>query len=349
MAVKKTERIESVAKFEKTVEDIKNHDFRQIYILCGEEPYYSDVIIKLLIDNVLSEAEKDFNYSLVYGNETDAGQIVSLCRRYPLGAEKQLVVVKEAQHISQMQPLEFYFSSPAPDTILVLSYTSKSLDKRTTFYKKAKVTTELLESYLVDEEQIPMWIEKEVNSRGYKIEPNAANLLGQSIGSNLRKIVLDIDKLLKGISTKTITAKDVEENIGISRDYNPFEMCKAITERNSNRAFEIAEVFANNPKKYPIQATLGAMFFYFNQLLKWNSLLNVGNLRTFDIARQCAIFGDRIKEFEIASKNFPLGATIKVISYLKECDYKSKSNERGTADDGTLLKELLVKIVILSR
>ena len=263
----KVDKEGSVKKFQQIMENIRAGKFARIYVLAGEEPYYSDVIIDALNSTVLDESQKDFNLSIVYGNDSDAGQIVCLCRRYPVASPYQLIIVKEAQQLSSLQPFEYYLASPAPDTILVLSFTGKALDKRTGFYKKLKDKAEVLESYTLDEWKVPQWITDYTKQLGYNIDPDAAQLLAQSAGTSLRKIVLEIDKLIKGTDGTVIRVKDVEVNIGVSRDYNPFELCKAIGEKNILRAFSIAEVFASNPKKYPIQATLGAMFFYFNQLL----------------------------------------------------------------------------------
>lgn len=344
--VQKNTKEESIKLFEQTCEDIKNKKFENIYILCGEEPYYADVIIKLLSDNVLTEQEKDFNYTLIYGNDTDMAQIVSLCRRYPVWASKQLIIVKEAQHISNLEPIAYYLQSIATDTILVLAFTNKSLDKRTAIYKKIKEKATILESFALDEWNAPLWIKNYTQTLGYSIDDTAAELLSQSTGVSLRKIVLEIDKLTKGIENKNITSKDVEVNIGISRDYNPFELCKAIVTKERNRSFNIASVFANNPKKYPLVLTLGAMFYYFNQLLKIEALVSCNKTPFYIAAKECGVFGPRVKEFEIAAVNYPLIKTMRAISFLRECDYKSKSNERGKATDGDLLKNLLLKIMI---
>lgn len=346
MAAKKNDKEAFAKQFEAAVQDIKDGKFHPIYLLCGEEPYYSDVIIKLLSDNVLTEQEKDFNYSIVYGGDTDAAQIISLCRRYPVWANRQLVIVKEAQLLSKLDPFEYYLNSIAPDTVLVLSFTNKSLDKRTALYKKFKEKAVMLESYQLDEWKVPAWIKDYTSSIGYTIDDNAAELLAQSTGTQLRKIALEIDKLTKGTDTKNITEKDVEINIGISRDFNAFELCKAVVYRDRAKSFSIARVFANNPKKYPLVVTLGAMFFYFNQLLKIESLMTSNKMPFATAAMQAGVFGARQREFEAAARNFPLIKTMSVISYMRECDAKSKSNERGTADDGDLLNELLTKILL---
>lgn len=343
---KKNDKEESINKFEQSCQNILKKKFEPIYILCGEEPYYSDVIIKLLIDNVLKEEEKDFNLTVIYGSDTDMGQVVSLCRRYPMWSEKQLVIVKEAQHLN-LSPLEYYLKSPAPDTILALAFTNKSLDKRTTLYKTLKEQALILESFNLDEWKIPGWIKNYLGERGYSIEDSAAELLAQSTGVGLRKLALEIEKLIVGVDTKNITVRDVEVNIGVSRDYNPFELCKSISYKQRGKAFEIAKVFGTNPKKYPLVLTIGAMFYYFNQLLKIEALVNCNNV-PFEVAsRQSGVYlTSKIKEYEIAMRNYPLKKTMAIISYIKQCDYKSKSNERGTADDGALLNELLTMILI---
>lgn len=343
----KVDKEGSVKKFQQIMENIRAGKFARIYVLAGEEPYYSDVIIDALNSTVLDESQKDFNLSIVYGNDSDAGQIVCLCRRYPVASPYQLIIVKEAQQLSSLQPFEYYLASPAPDTILVLSFTGKALDKRTGFYKKLKDKAEVLESYTLDEWKVPQWITDYTKQLGYSIEPDAAQLLAQSAGTSLRKIVLEIDKLIKGTDGTVIRVKDVEVNIGVSRDYNPFELCKAIGEKNILRAFSIAEVFASNPKKYPIQATLGAMFFYFNQLLTVEAEVSAGERDFFSACQKAGVFGtQRVREYQIATRNFPLKKTMGVISLIKDTDLKSKSNYGGNSTDGALLNALLTKLFV---
>lgn len=343
----KVDKEASVRQFSEILDNIRNRNFSRIYVLAGEEPYYSDVIIDALNSTVLDESQKDFNLSIVYGNESDAGQIVCLCRRYPVASPYQLIIVKEAQQLSSLQPFEYYLASPAPDTILVLSFTGKPLDKRTGFYKKLKDKAEVLESYPLDEWKVPQWITDYVREKGYSIDQDAAQLLAQSAGTSLRKIVLEIDKLMKGTDGTAIKVRDVEVNIGVSRDYNPFELCKAIGERNIMRAFSIAEVFASNPKKYPVQATLGAMFFYFNQLLTVEAEITAGERDFFQACQRAGVFGTmRVREYQTAARNFPIKKTMGIISLIKDTDLKSKSNYGGNATDGALLNALLTKLFV---
>lgn len=346
MAATKIDKEGSIKRFASIMSDIRSGKFKPVYLLMGEEPYYSDLILKALDSNVLKTEARDFNFTLVYGSDTDAGQIVSLCRRYPVESPRQLIIVREAQQLSSLEALEMYLNSPVNETVLALAFTNKTVDKRSGFYKKARGSAEILETFALDEWKIPAWIIDYVKDKGYEIDQDAAQLMAQYTGNSLRKISLEIEKLFKGIDGKRITSKDIEVNIGISREFNAFELCKAIGEKNRERSFSIAEVFGDNPKKFPIQMTLGAMFYYFNQLLKAEALQMRDKMPFFQAAQQCGMFGFREKEYESASRNFPLIKTMAVIAYTKECDLKSKSAGGGISSDGALLNELLAKILI---
>ena len=198
---------------------IKAGKFSPVYILMGEEPYYSDIIIEAILANVLEPSERDFNQTIVYSQDTTTADIVQACRRFPMFAPRQLVMVKEAQHLTKLDILEQYVEHPAPETVLVLAFTGKSVDKRTGFYKKAKTSAVILESAAVSEWHIARWITSYVQEKGYKMSSDAVTLMAEHTGTGLRKIVLEIDKLFKGLpdNCKEITVKDVEQNIGISK------------------------------------------------------------------------------------------------------------------------------------
>lgn len=336
----------SLRQFGTIMADIHSGKFRPVYVLMGEEPYYADLILEALGKNVLAPEERDFNFNVLYGQDCTDGEIVSLCRRYPVASRRQLIIVKEAQQLSSLSMLELYMEKPVPESILALAFTGKSVDKRTGFYKKCKKSAEVLETFFLDEWKVPSWITDYVKGKEYEIAPDAAQLLAEHAGNSLRKITLEIDKLFKCIDGKTITAQDVELNIGISREFNAFELCKAIGTKNIKKCFEIADVFGDNPKKFPIQMTLGALFFYFYQLLKIEASVVKERVPFFQAAQQNGAFGAREKEYETAARNFPMIKTMAVVNYLKECDYKSKSTARGNASDGALLKEFLAKILI---
>lgn len=339
---------DTVSQFHNILSDIQNRKFKPVYLLMGEEPYYSDVILEKLLETVLQPSERDFNQTVVYGSDTNAAEIVSLARRYPMFAERQLVVVKEAQTLTKLEALEFYLDAPAPETVLVLAFTNKSADKRTNFYKKAKAVAEVFESAAVREWDVPKWILEYLKGKGMGMEAEAAALMGESTGNSLRKIVLELDKLIKGIDPdkKTITVKDVELNIGVSREFSAFELCRALAFRESGKAFKVALYFGENPKKYPLVLTLGALFFYFSKLLKCHAyLVQDGGMPDHAARKAGAYSPSQVNEYVQAIRNFPLKKTMAIIALLKEYDYKSKSGAGGQASEGELLLELISRIL----
>ncbi|MEG2849122.1 MAG: DNA polymerase III subunit delta [Bacteroidales bacterium] len=337
----------TVLQFNTILSNIKNKIFKSVYILMGEEPYYSDIIIEQLIENVLQPHERDFNQIITYASSTNAAEIVSMARRFPMFAARQLVIIKEAQLLSKLEALEKYLGAPAPETILVLAFTNKSADKRTSFYKKAKDVAEVFESTAVRDWDIPKWITNYLKERNIKIEGDAANLMMEHTGNSLRKIVLEIDKLIKGIpqGCNIITVKDIEINIGISREYSAFEMCKLIAFKDYDKAFKIAIYLGENSKKYPLVLTLGAMFFYFSKLLKCHAYFAQDGGVPDNAARKAGAYNSsQINEYVQAMKNYSLNKTMGIIALIKEYDYKSKSSLGGQASDGELLTELVSKM-----
>lgn len=338
---------DTVSHFNTILSDIKNRNFKSVYLLMGEEPYYSDIIMEQLIENVLQPQERDFNQTIIYASDTNAAEIVSLARRFPMFSPRQLVVVREAQSLSKLETLEIYLESPAPETVLVLAFTNKSADKRTNFYKKAKAVAEIFESVAVKEWDVPVWIISYMKDKGIKIENDAAALMAEHTGNSLRKIVLEIDKLIKGIpqECRIITARDIEINIGVSRDFSAFELCKSIAYREYDKAFKIVVYFGANSKKYPLVLTLGAMFFYFSKVLKCHAYFAQDGGIPDNAARKAGAYSpSQVNEYVKAMRNYSLNKTMGIISLIKEYDYKSKSGTGGQASDGELLTELVSKI-----
>ena len=229
----------------------------------GEEPFYSDIIINKLIDNVLTEQEKEFNQVIMYGSDTTPADIVSMSRKFPMFAEHQLIIIKEAQSLTKLDPFELYFSNPSPETILVLSFNGKGLDKRGKVYSRAKENAIIFESTPIKEWEIDKWITSHINKHGYKIEQDAARLMAEHTGNSLRKIDLECSKLFiaLGDKVKTITTKDIERNSGISKEFSAFELCNALSKKDLNKAFKIAYYFGSNSKKYHLTLTICALFF----------------------------------------------------------------------------------------
>lgn len=328
------------------LQDIRDRKFKPVYLLMGEEPYYPDLVVGALLEEVLQPHERDFNQTVVYASDTNAAEIVSLARRYPMFADRQLIVVKEAQGLTKTEPLELYLDSPAPETVLVLCYTGKSADKRTGFYKKARGVAEIFESPALKEYEIPGWITGYLKEKGFSIDRDAAMLMAESAGTGLRKIVLEIDKLLKGVppECRRITVRDVETNIGVSREFNAFELCKSISGREYDRACRIAHFLGENPRKYPLVVTLGAMFFYFSRLLRCHAYWRRDGGSPELSARKAGAYGFQEKEYAAAMRNYSLPGVMSILSYIREYDYKSKSNAGGSAGEGELLQELIARI-----
>ncbi|MBR5856640.1 MAG: DNA polymerase III subunit delta [Bacteroidales bacterium] len=340
---------DTIAQYNTILNDIRAKRFKPVYVFMGEEPYYSDILTDELLANVLEPHERDFNQTLVYGSDTNQGEIVSLARRFPMFAERQLIVVREAQALAKGEALELYIEAPAPESVLVLAYTGKSIDKRSTFYKKLKGCKDavIFESSMLQEWKVGEWISSYVKERGYTIGYDAAQLMAEHTGNSLRKIVLEIDKLIKSLpdSSNTISIKDIEENIGLSREFSAFELCRAISYRETDKVFKITHFFAENPKKYPLALTLGALFFYFAKLLKAYAYLKRDGGTPEGAAKKAGAFGTQEKEYATAIRNYSYTKVMGIIARIREYDYKFKSGNAGTASEGDLLIELISKIL----
>lgn len=334
-------------QFEEIKNNLLSSSFSPFYLLMGEEPYYVDALCEMIIDKALQPFERDFNQTIIYGSDTNVRDLISICSRYPMMAERQLVVVKEAQSLKKPEDLIPYLEHLVDTTILVLCFTGKNADKRTNFFKTAQKYGVVFESTKVDEGAIPGWIENYLSTIGKKIEPDAAMMLSEYAGTELRKLVLEIDKLLKAIpdSATSITAVDIEKNIGISREFNITELTNAIAAHDTAKAFKIAYYFGESPKKYPLQMTLGFLFYFFSKVELMHSYC-LGNPRPnlSDAATKAGIFYKYNAPYVAAASRYPLRKTMVIISSIKECDFKSKSNLGGEATERELLVELLGKI-----
>ena len=344
----KQKETDNLMQMNSILAEIKAGKFSPVYILMGEEPYYSDIILDAILQNVLEPSERDFNQTIVYAQDTTTADIVQACRRFPMFAPRQLVMVKEAQHLTKLDILEQYIESPSPETVLVLAFTNKSVDKRTGFYKKAKTCATIFESIAISEWNVAKWITTYITDKGYSITPDAASLMAEHTGNVLRKIVLEADKLFKGMDAgkKEITVKDIETNIGISREFSAFELSRSLVMKDYGNAYKIARHFGANPKKYPLVLTLGAMFYFFSHLLKCHAYYAQDGGMMENSIRKAGIFAQgQIKEYAAAMRAFPIKKTMSVIALIKEYDYKSKSGNAGAASEGDLLIELISRII----
>jgi len=326
------------------VTDIKNGNIKPIYLLMGEEPYYIDKISEFIEETVLTEEERGFNQMVLYGRDVEVVDVVSHTKRFPMMAEHQVVIVKEAQDLSRtFDKFEEYAKNPQPSTVLVLCYKYKSVDKRKAVYKAIKKTGVVFESKKLYDNQVPDWIKRVLSPKGYTITPKASQLLVEFLGTDLGRINNELEKLQIVLPKNTqITPEHIEENIGISKDYNNFELRKAIGAKDSVKAFKIVQYFADNPKDNPMVVTVALLFNFFSQLLQLHGMKDKNPRSVASALRVNPYF---VNEYLDAARNFPMRKVSQVVALLREFDVKSKGVNSNAVPQGDLLKELLVKIL----
>ena len=347
---------DSVADFERITGEIAARKFAGIYLLMGEEGYFIDAVAEQLAASILDEAARAFNQITVYGRDSDAGQVVNLCRQMPMMGQYQVVIVKEAQQLKGLDKLALYTQKPSPTTILAICHKEKNVDRRSAFYKGCAAHGVVLESVRPRDYEIAAWLQQFIRRRGMEIDPKALSMLTDHLGTDIAKIANELQKLTVSLpeGTRRITDRDIEANIGISKDFNNFELCKAVVTRDMARALMIADHFARNPKDNPLLLTVMALFSQFRDLfvvnyLRWLSrrrnqpfpsdqelmrLLRKNNTFILGEIKQNAALWDNRKVFQ-------------VLGLLREYDAKSKGMGSGGASDGELLRELLLKIFLL--
>jgi DNA polymerase-3 subunit delta len=326
------------------VTDIKKGNIKPIYLLFGEEPFYIDAIASYIEENLLQENEKGFNQMVLYGKDVSIDDILSNAKRYPMMAERQVVIVKEAQHLSRtIEQLAAYAENPQVTTVLVLCYKYKKIDKRKKLYKAVRDNGVVLESKKLYENRVPDWIRKHLQAKGYSISHKAAILLTEYLGTDLSRINNELEKLQFVLPKNSeITPADIETHIGISKDYNNFELKKAIGERDVVKATRIINYFAQNPKDNPFVLTVTLLNSFFIQLLQYHGLNDHSPKSVASALRINPYFVD---EYRTAARNYPMKQVSGIVSHLREMDLKGKGVGASSASQADLLKELLVKII----
>ena len=325
------------------VSDIKKGTLKPIYFLMGDEPYYIDKISDYIEENVLDETEKGFNQQVMYGRDVTIEDIVGAAKRYPMMAEKQVLIVKEAQDLSRsIEKLISYAEHPQPTTVLVLNYKYKKLDKRKKLHKVVAKTGLVYESKKLYDNQVSDWIRRVLSGKKYQIDPKAALMLVEFLGTDLSKIANELDKLMLVLPKETIiTDAHIEENIGISKDFNNFELKKAIGEKNVLKANRIINYFVENPKKNPTVMTISLLNGFFTKLLLFHGLKDKSKN---SVAKALGVSTYFVDEYFLAARNFPMRKVAQVIAALRDADVKSKGvGANQTQED--ILKELLFKIL----
>jgi DNA polymerase-3 subunit delta len=327
----------------KIVNDIKSGNIKPIYFLMGEEPYYIDKLSDYIEEKVLTEEEKGFNQTVLYGRDVSIEDIISTAKRYPMMAERQVVIVKEAQDlIRTIDKLESYAENPMATTVLVFCYKYKTLDKRKKLTKLLAKNGVVFESKKLYENQVGDWIKRVLAGKKYGIEPKATAMLVEFLGTDLSKINNELEKLQIILPAgSTITPKHIEENIGFSKDFNVFELRKALGERNQLKAYTIAENFAQNPKDNPMVVTTSLVFGFFIQLLKYHGLKDKNPKNVAAVLGVNPFF---LKEYDVALKNYPMKKVSQIVGALRNIDVKSKGVGANSLSQSDLLREMLYKI-----
>ena len=327
----------------KIVNDIRSGLIKPIYFLMGDEAYYIDKLAEYIEQNVLSEEERGFNQMVLYGKDVSIEDIVSNAKRYPMMAEHQVIIVKEAQHLSRtIENLNSYAENPQMSTVLVICYKYGKIDKRKKIYKSVQKSGVIFESKKLYENQVSDWIRKVLSGSGYSITPKAAILLVEFLGTDLSKINNELEKLKLVIpKTQEITPEAIEENIGISKDYNNLELKKALGERDVQKATRILNYFAQNPKDNPFVLTITLLNSFFTQLLQYHGM---SDHNPKSVANILGINPYFVQEYQIAAKNYPMKKVSSIIAHLRDLDIKGKGVGANLSQED-LLKELLVKII----
>lgn len=344
MAVKFTE-LESQCR--QIINDVKNGNFVPVYLLMGTEPYYPDLVCDEIIKYALTDSERDFNQTVFYGLDTDAGTVASECRSYPMMAERRLVVVKEAQSMKTLEDLAIYASDPMESTVLVILMHGASADKRKALYKNVQKKGVVLVSDALRDYEMPQWITSFYKSRGLDIEPAAAALLAEYAGTDMSRIMLETEKMQKNLpeGTVRINAADIEKNVGISRQFSIFELTKALSYMKAEKALKIAAYIGNGPKFMLLLAT-APLYTHFYRILKYEAaLLKNPAMSKADRAKLLGVNPYFMEEYDVAARNYPIRRCMKVISLLEEYDFKGKGGGSGEASQGDLLMELVSKIL----
>ena len=348
-----------MASYNAIMKDIEARRFAGIYLLAGDEGYFIDAIAERLSNSILSEAERSFNQLTVYGADSDPGKIVVLCRQMPMMGSYQVVIVKEAQQLTKIENLVHYTQQPQASTILVICYKNKEqgrgIDKRTAFYKSCAKSGCVFESIRPKEYEVDSWLGEYIASRGLSFEPKAQSMLKEHVGMDIARMAHEVDKLVvsMGEGERVVTDAHIEQYIGLSKEFNTFELNDAVLKQDVARAMRIADHFAHNPKSYPITLTITILFGLFQQLflLNYHSWLSrkkgvafPSDMELMRLIRANNAYA--VRELKANVSRWNNRRVFAILGLLREYDAKSKGLDGGGLDGGELLKELLLKIFI---
>ncbi len=325
------------------IKDIKSGKLSPIYLLHGEEAFYIDEIVKAAEAHILDEGQKSFNYTQVYGKDANVESLGNALRRFPMMSPYQLIILKEAKEMKGLTKLEDYVASPNPTTIFVIAHKHKKVDGRSAFLKSCKKNGVVFESKGLRDYQVGKWISNYIQSKGYKSSPQIAELIAESLGTNLSKVSNELDKVFINLPTGSEINKDiVEQQIGISKDYNVFELTKALGLRNVLKSNKIINYFIANPKSGPTVLINGAIFNFFSKVYMTHFMKDQGDAALASALKVSPFF---VKEYRAAARIYPLSKTEHIIDLMAHYDLRSKGYENPFTSDGDLLREMIWKIL----
>ena len=330
--------------FDVIIQNLKKKIIHPIYLLQGEEPYYIDEISDYIEKNVLTDAEKGFNQTVFYGKDSNALTIAESCLRFPMMAQRQVIIVKEAQSLAKIEIFASYAEKPLVSTVLVLNHKYKNLDSRTKLAKAIKKNGVVFTSEKLKDYKLPGWIENYLSKREYSITPQAAQLLSSYLGADLGKVANELNKLIVAVKdTNRITAEHIEKNIGLSKEFNLFELQNALGEKNIFKANQIIQYFGANPTANPVQRTIPTLFGFFSNMFAWHFLKDKSESA---VAAELGIHPFAAKNVVAAAKRYTPTKLYEIIGILREYDMKTKGFEvSGMVSTADLQKEMIYKIL----
>jgi len=329
--------------YQDILKELQNKIYKPIYFLSGEETFFIDMITNYIAKHVLNETEKDFNQTVLYGKDSKIEDIINASKRFPMMANHQVIIVKEAQELKNIEKLEYYAVEPLNSTILVINYKYKTLDKRKKLYKELKKNAVLFESKKLYENQIPDWIVKYLKEKKYTIDQVSCRILTDFLGNELSKVSNELDKLIISLPEGTqITPDHIEKNIGISKNYNNFELQNALRDKDILKANRIIDHFARNPKEHPFLLVIISLFSYFRKLLNYHFLKDKSKNT---VASELKINPFFVKDYTASARRYDIKKVVSIISQLREYEMKAKGYNNVSTTQADLLRELIFKIV----
>ncbi len=334
-----------VLTFEKIMQEIEKGIFHPVYFLMGEEPYFIDKITEAIAEKALPPDQKSFNFITLYGKDVSVREVINTAKRYPMMADRMVVIVKEAQDLRKIEDLHYYLQKPQPTTVLVINYKYKILDKRRALYTRLKQSdyAVVFESKKLYENKIPSWIYNYLKNKGLSIDAVASQLLVESLGTDLSRIANELDKLAVLLPQgRKITPADIEQNVGISKDFNNFELQRALGEKNYNKVMQIVDYFADNQKNNPLTLTISSLYFFFTKIMK---LHFAPKKDKNSLATLLGVHPYFVQEYYTAANNYPPKKIVSIIKILREYDLRAKGVDNASTPAGELLKEMIFKIM----